>query len=251
MERDILGWRARIGIVAPSTNTVVQPELEAMRPAGVTNHHGRIRVTNVPMTTDADFIKVLDALDADIDRALDDVASAAPDHMIIGVTSPMLRGGRVVCDARLRWLEERTGIPMTAGSTALARILAVAGIKRIGLITPYAQIMDDMLTGFFESEGVLIGAMVTLRCPSPFAIAQVSDNRLHSEVETADAPDIEAWVQVGTNLAFSALAPRFSRTFDKPVFGVNAATYWEALRSVGMTEEVPQLGPFLCGLPFS
>jgi len=249
MARDILGWRARIGVVAPATNTVVQPEMEAMRPDGVTNHMGRIRVTNVPMVTDADFIRVLDALDADMDRALDDVAAAAPDHIIIGVTSPMLRGGRPVCDARMIRLEDRTGITMTAGSTALVRVLAGLGVKRIGLITPYQPVMDRMLTDFFATDGVSVAALVTLRCPSPFAIAQVPPDRLIEEIEATDQPGIEAWVQVGTNLVISDFVPTLMQRFDKPVIGVNAATYWEALRRVGVTETVPALGPVLADLP--
>ena len=35
--RDVLGWRRKFGVIGPSTNTVVQPDFEMMRPAGVTN----------------------------------------------------------------------------------------------------------------------------------------------------------------------------------------------------------------------
>src|SRR5262249_61386440 len=35
---DSLGFRKKFGVIAPSTNTSVQPEFEAMRPRGVTNH---------------------------------------------------------------------------------------------------------------------------------------------------------------------------------------------------------------------
>jgi hypothetical protein len=38
---DSLGYRKRIGIVVPSTNTTVQPEAEMLRVAGVTCHTGR------------------------------------------------------------------------------------------------------------------------------------------------------------------------------------------------------------------
>ena len=35
---DTLASRGKIAVVVPATNTVVQPEFEAMRPPGVTNH---------------------------------------------------------------------------------------------------------------------------------------------------------------------------------------------------------------------
>ncbi len=48
---DSLGFRRKFGVIAPSTNTSVQPEFEAMRPRGVTNHFGRIHIPNDPIKT--------------------------------------------------------------------------------------------------------------------------------------------------------------------------------------------------------
>lgn len=39
---DSLGYRGKFGVLVPSTNTSVQPEFDAMRPVGVTNHTARI-----------------------------------------------------------------------------------------------------------------------------------------------------------------------------------------------------------------
>jgi maleate isomerase len=39
---DVLGWRKKFGVMAPSTNTIVQPDFDDMRPMGVTNHYSRI-----------------------------------------------------------------------------------------------------------------------------------------------------------------------------------------------------------------
>ena len=41
---DHLGWRLKFGVLGPSTNTIVQPDLDAMRPVGVTNHYSRIEI---------------------------------------------------------------------------------------------------------------------------------------------------------------------------------------------------------------
>ena len=38
---DALGYRRKFAVVAPSTNTIVQPEFDAMAPHGVTNHFSR------------------------------------------------------------------------------------------------------------------------------------------------------------------------------------------------------------------
>ncbi|CAE8608334.1 unnamed protein product, partial [Polarella glacialis] len=58
---DARGWRAKIGVIAPSTNTIVQPDMEDIRIAipggGVTNHVGRIMVPNASLATDEDFAR--------------------------------------------------------------------------------------------------------------------------------------------------------------------------------------------------
>ena len=46
---DTLGWRLKLGVLVPSTNTAVQPEYDAMRPPGVTNHVRGFRIPNASM----------------------------------------------------------------------------------------------------------------------------------------------------------------------------------------------------------
>ena len=49
---DTLGWRLKLGVLVPSTNTAVQPEYDAMRPPGVTNHVRGFRIpTLLPAPT--------------------------------------------------------------------------------------------------------------------------------------------------------------------------------------------------------
>ena len=52
---DSLGYRKKFGVIAPSTNTSVQPEFDEMRPSGVTNHFSRIFIPDDPIHSDDDF----------------------------------------------------------------------------------------------------------------------------------------------------------------------------------------------------
>src|SRR6266704_3288257 len=54
--RDVLGWRCKFGVLGPSTNTVVQPDFEMMRPAGVTNHYSRIFTPNAQAVSNDTFM---------------------------------------------------------------------------------------------------------------------------------------------------------------------------------------------------
>ncbi len=67
---DRLGWRLKLGVLVPAFNTTVQPELEAMRPAGVTNHVARIEIPDFPLASDDDQEKVIRSLGDDLFGAL-------------------------------------------------------------------------------------------------------------------------------------------------------------------------------------
>lgn len=84
---DSLGFRLKLGIIAPSTNTAVQPEMDAMRPYGVTNHHGRLHIPNDTIRNDADFNRVMDNIRATMDEAARVVMTCQPDRLVLGMSS--------------------------------------------------------------------------------------------------------------------------------------------------------------------
>ena len=90
--RDYLAWRLAFGVTTPSTNTVVQPEYDDMRPAGVTNHLARM-VIDDPVTSDADFEKQLEAIDKSLEDAVDRVMDAKPNAFILGISALSVWGG--------------------------------------------------------------------------------------------------------------------------------------------------------------
>ena len=57
---DSLATRAKFGVLAPSNNTAVQPEFDAMRPWGVTHHHSRLIIPDSRVTDDKSFLVMMD-----------------------------------------------------------------------------------------------------------------------------------------------------------------------------------------------
>jgi len=68
--RDYLAWRMAFGITTPSTNTVVQPEYDDMRPPGVTNHLGRMVIPDLQIRTNEDFDASIRLIDAALEPAV-------------------------------------------------------------------------------------------------------------------------------------------------------------------------------------
>jgi maleate isomerase len=68
---------------------------------------------------------------------------------------------------------------------------------------------------------------------------------LRSVLRTLDGDDIDAIVQVGTNLSMVRLAAAAEMWLGKPVVAINTATYWHALRANGIDDRMEGFGRLL------
>lgn len=243
---DALGWRKKFAVLVPSTNTSVQPEFDAMRPEGVTNHISRIRIPNIPLADDADFQKLIDLIATAQMEAVDSVMSCQPDVLVLGISAETFWDGYAASKRLKAELEEHTRLPVAMGSDACQAALSLFGAKRIGVITPYQPVGDRNVVRFFEEAGFEVPRITGLKCPSPVAIAHVTGEELRRAAHEVGAhDDVDAVVQVGTNLAMAALAPKFEAELGKPVLAINTAIYWDALRRNGITDQIAGFGPLL------
>ena len=243
---DVLGWRKKFGVIAPSTNTSVQPEFDAMRPRGVTNHFARIHIPNEPIRSDDDFATLIETVRSETMAAIDRVMTCEPDHLIMGMSSETFWDGPEGSERLRERVEERAGIEVTMGSDASRQALQQYGdIKRIGVVTPYMPVADIQVRRFFVDCGFEVVRLKGLRCESPVLIAHVSERELRDAIFEIDGPDIEAVIQVGTNLAMGRLAGIAEFWLDKPVLAINTATYWWALRRNGIADKIDGFGSLL------
>lgn len=243
---DALGWRKKLGVLIPSTNTSVQPEFDAMRPPGVTNHISRIRIPNIPLRNDDDFSRLIALIAEAQMEAVDSVMSCEPDALVLGISAETFWDGHGASQRLRAELEAHTGLPVSMGSDACQAALTVLGARRIGVITPYHPVGDRNVVRFFGEAGFEVARIIGLKCASPVAIAHVGAEALRrAALEVGGGDDVEAVVQVGTNLAMAALAPRFEAELGKPVLAINTAIYWDALRRNGIADRVAGFGPLL------
>jgi len=242
---DTLGYRKRIGIVVPSTNTTVQPECEMLRPRGVTNHMARSTIKERPLTSEQAFVEHMQAMRDGTGPAIDQIMTAGLDHLIMGIALETFWGG-VDAAAKLQAeLAERAGVGISMGSTASTAALKAFGAKRIAVLTPHQQRGDDMVQLYLQQAGLEVVRLKGLKCASPRAIAQVSSDEIRAALKEIDGPDVDALVQLGTALPAVAVAAEAERWFGKPVLAVNAVTYWDALRRSGVEDRVYGFGRVL------
>lgn len=242
---DSLGWRQKFAVLIPSTNTSVQPEFDAMRPPGVTNHISRIRIPNIALNDDADFQRLIELIAAAQDEAVDAVMSCEPDRLVLGISAETFWDGLKASRQLKQHLQDRTGLPVSMGSEACEAAFKVLGLKRIAVVTPYQPVGDRNVQRFFSEAGYEVVRIKGLKCASPVQIAHVSEAELRDALIELDGDDIDGLVQVGTNLAMARLAGQAETWLKRPVLAINTAIYWHALRESGITDRVSGFGPLL------
>jgi len=242
---DALGWRRKFAVLVPSTNTVVQPEFDGMRPQGVTNHISRIRIPNMPLASDADFRRLVELIAAAQLEAVDSALSCEPDHVVLGISVETFWGGLGASRKLKQELEEHTGLGVTMGAEACAAAFAKLGVKRIAVLTPYFPVGDENVRKFFEESGYRVARIKGLKCASPVQIAHVPPESLRATAAELDGDDVDAVIQVGTNLAMAKLAAQMEAERRKPILAINACIYWHALRQSGLPDRVPGWGSLL------
>jgi maleate isomerase len=243
---DSLGFRKKFGVVAPSTNTAVQPEYEAMRPRGVTNHFARIHIPDDPIRDDADFDQLMNNIRRTMFEAIDRVMTCKPDYLILGMSSETFWDGLEGSKRLRERVQAHAGVKVAMGSDASQAALRRLGdIRRIGVITPYMPLGDAQVRRFFGDCGFEVVRLKGLQCGSPVAIAHVSERTLRDAILEVDGPDVDAIVQVGTNLIMARLAGIAELWLDKPVMAINTATYWFALRQNGIEDKLDGFGSLL------
>ena len=244
---DSLGPRAKFGVLAPSTNTSVQPEFDAMRPWGVTNHHSRLIIPDSRVTDDRSFMAMMDGIRAALVPALVSVMSAHPDYVILGMSAETFWDGLKGSTRLRKKLERIAPCGVAMGSNACRAALRAYGrsVRRIGVITPYMPIGDRQVHRFFTECGFEVVHLLGLKCRSPVLIAHESKKRLRDAILQVNRGKVDAVVQVGTNLAMAEVAAVAEFWLDKPVIAINTAIYWHSLRQFGIKDKVYGWGSLL------
>ena len=241
--RDMLGWRCKFGVMGPSTNTIVQPDFDAMRPVGVTNHYSRILTPNADAVSNESFRAGVDVIGGNTLDAVRSVLTCAPDYLVMGMSAVTFFGGIKGADSFIRSVEELSGLKISVGSHACAAALrAHGGVKRIAVLSPYWPVMNAEVANYFGEQGFTVMRDIALQCPSWTGIAAVTTAQCRDALRKLDGDDVDAIVQVGTNMSMVDLAASEEAKRGKPVIAINTATYWHGLRAVGIDDKIEGLG---------
>lgn len=243
---DAQGFRRKFGVLGPSTNTIVQPDFDDMRPHGVTNHYSRIFTPNANAVSNESFRAGANTIADNVLDAVRSVMTCAPDYLVMGMSAVTFFDGEKGANAFIDKVEGEAGVRVSIGSHACTEALrAYGGVRRIAVLSPYWPVMNTEVARYFGDMGFSVVRDIALKRTSWTAIAETTPAECVAAIKEIDGDDVDAIVQVGTNLSMVKLAAMAEMWLGKPVIAINTATYWHALRTRGITDKVEGCGTLL------
>lgn len=130
-----------------------------------------------------------------------------------------------------------------APALAVRDALAALGVEgSISILSPYFEPGGKLVTDFFESAGYPVSRARHLAYTSAHDIARTPSTETIGLIRELDSPEVDAIVQVGTNLPFLKIASIAEAFLGKAVISINTATYWRALRYLGIRDQTVGFG---------
>ncbi len=244
--KDALGWRRKFGVLGPSTNTIVQPDFDDMRPPGVTNHYSRIFTENAHAVSNETFMAATEVISNNVLDAVRSVMTCDPNYLVMGMSAITFYGGVKGADAFQKKVADAGQVGVSIGAHSCTKALQTyGGVKRIAFFSPYFPAANSEVRQYFEESGFEVVRDRCLQCPRWTAIAEVTEQQCAATIKELDGDDVDAIVQVGTNLSMVRQAAETEKRLGKPVIAINTATYWHALRANGIDDQMMGFGRLL------
>jgi maleate isomerase len=227
--------RARLGVLVPSGNTVAEPELRAMLPAGV-----GLFVTRLPLTgsSEAELLAMLETLEAGTKL----LADAQPDAIAFHCTAVSTFAPHMAGEIRAR-MERASLIQALATADAILAALAVlrtdniARATRILLVTPYIDSVHQREIEYLTAAGFQIAGGGCMGIATNAEMARIPPETIAGRV-LAEALHVQADVCFisCTAIRSAGLIAPLERALGIPVITSNQVLAWFALRRLGIAD---------------
>jgi maleate isomerase len=162
------GRPARVGLMIPSSNTMMEVDFVRDLPAGTALHTARMFMED---TTAAGENRMLDEFALPAAR---DLGTARPDVVVFGCTSAgALRGNDYdaqLCDQ----IANLTGAPTVSTIASVRAAIEASGATSVGVITPYVDELNEKIRASLEADGTQVATIAGLGITENFEIAEVS-----------------------------------------------------------------------------
>lgn len=229
------GFRGRLGLIVPSSNTTNEPEFWRWSPEGVAIYSARMMLESV---NEEELIDMAD----DVEDAVERLDTAGVDAIAFGCTTGSLVKGRGYDEQIQQLIEDLAGVPGIATSTAIMDAFEALDATSLAIATPYSDAMNDKEVEFLEDNGYDVAAITGLGIEPNIEIGRQEPSTAYRLARQIDQPEADIVFVSCTNFRTLEAIPLLERDLGKPVVSSNSATLWAALNLLGVETSDVGLG---------
>lgn len=225
----------RIGVIVPSSNTVVETDFARAQIEGATVHTARMFLDVTTAAAEREM------LDVHAPRAATDLGTARCDVIAFACTSAGALIGLDGEERLVQRLSEESGCTVVSTNEAVSQRLRQLGATRVAVITAYIDELNRGIKSTLEERGIEVSEIHGMGITDNFAIAEVSPQQIVDfAVRSVQDRQIDALFVSCTNLQAMEAMPELSAAFGVPVVTSNSATIDAVLAAVrGADAAVP------------
>lgn len=231
--------KRRVGILLPSANNVLEPEIYTMSPKVVTYHTARLynKLTDV-----RELLSML----AQIERSTKEVISAGCELILYACTSGSFAKGAGYDQEVVSMINRHApGIPVVTAAGALIEALSCLKLRRVAVCTPYLDEVNEQARNFLQGNGVTVLSLKGLQITHALAVGDVLPDQVLQLAIDVDRLDAEGIVISCTNLRTTEVIDELEALLGKPVITSNQASLWAVLRRLSVNAPVMGYGRLL------
>ena len=218
------GWRGRIGLLVPSTNTSMEVDFFRLAPEGVSVHTARLK------TEKEATIDTLVKMEAAAEEAAETVATAEVNVVVFGCTSGSFVKGPEWNREMIARLEKRAKVPVITTAQAMIEGLREMGLKKISVTTPYVNVTNELLKSFLKAHHFEVMDLKTFDMLDQFAHARVEPSEIYALAKKSDRPESEGIFIACTQMRTLDIIETLENDLKKPVITATQASMWLALK---------------------
>lgn len=222
--------RTLIGVLTPSSNTVLEPLTSAMVAdlSDVSAHFGRFGVTEISMNEGSQS-------QFDLENPLAAahlLADARVDAIVWSGTSASWLGfdrDRTLCDR----IEQETGIRAGSSVLAINELFAASGASTFGLVSPYVHDVQDRIVANYAASGLTCVSERHLGETVNYAFAEFDEATISDQIRQVASAGPDAITVMCTNMRGARIVPELEEELGIPIFDSTAAAVWTGMKIAG------------------
>jgi maleate isomerase len=140
-------------------------------------------------------------------------------------------------------LQENIGdIPLVTATDATIAALKAVGAKRVAAISPMSDAYSQSVADYYQALGFEVLRHSGLQVGLPQNIIDIGYVEARDAFRKLDRDDIDTFLHVGGALGIADSIEKLEAELGRPVVSVNVASYWRALRTIGVTDPLTGFG---------